>query len=163
MITAIRFRRRRADLPSRWSSTACDDTHSNAPFYHQSEPAMATLDGHLNCQHLPLPPTRCIIARPRAHCDPPTHLPRQPIPHSGVARRFPRTVSRGFVPWRLSDAGHCPLGTIVHGRHPKPSTQAAVPGSRMRQAPSTAESDMLGISSFFGAGPGTAIVCRLVC
>src|SRR5215469_4597690 len=47
MITAIRLRRRRADLPSHWSSTGSDDTHSNAPYQRQNEPAIATVDGYL--------------------------------------------------------------------------------------------------------------------
>ena len=33
-------------------------------------------------------------------------------------------ITRGFVLWRLSDAGHRAHGTVVHGRHPKPRTQA---------------------------------------
>src|SRR6266481_3916028 len=70
MITATRLRQRRADLPSPWSSTGCDDTHSNAPCQQQNEPARATLGGYPNYQDLPLPPTRCVIARPSAHCDP---------------------------------------------------------------------------------------------
>jgi hypothetical protein len=28
-------------------------------------------------------------------------------------------IARGFVLWRLSDAGHRAHGTVVHGRHPK--------------------------------------------
>src|SRR5215472_15897742 len=34
-------------------------------------------------------------------------------------------ITRGFVLWRLSDAGHRAHGTVVHGRHPKPCTVAA--------------------------------------
>jgi hypothetical protein len=33
---------------------------------------------------------------------------------------------RAAFPWRLSDAGHCSLGTILHGRHPKPSTEGDI-------------------------------------
>ena len=32
------------------------------------------------------------------------------------------TIARGFVPWRLSDAGPDPRGSDLHGRHPKPCT-----------------------------------------
>src|SRR6202011_4373502 len=38
-------------------------------------------------------------------------------------------ITRGFVLWRLSDAGHCPRGTILLGRHPKPSTNPDVGAS----------------------------------
>jgi hypothetical protein len=108
MITATRLQQRRADLPSPWSSTGCDDTHSNAPCQQQNEPARATLGGYPNYQDLPLPPTTCVIARPSAHCDP-SNAPSSSLKS---ARQVPRTISRGFVPWRLSDAGHCSLGTI---------------------------------------------------
>ena len=32
----------------------------------------------------------------------------------------PPTIARGFVPWRLSDAGHRVRGSVDHRRHPKP-------------------------------------------
>ena len=32
----------------------------------------------------------------------------------------PPIIARGFVPWRLSDAGHRVRGSVDHGRHPKP-------------------------------------------
>ena len=82
MITAMRLRQRKADLPSRWSLTGCDQTYSNAPCQRQNEPTVATLDGSLNYQQLFLPPTRPAIAGPRAHCDRRTHLPHHPNPHS---------------------------------------------------------------------------------
>jgi hypothetical protein len=81
MITAIALRRRRADLPPRWSSTGCDDTHSNATCQRQNIPAMTALGGYLNSKHLPLPPTQRVIARHRADYDPshpPSALPKSP-------------------------------------------------------------------------------------
>ena len=36
----------------------------------------------------------------------------------------PPTTARGFVPWRLSDAGQRVRGSVDHRRHPKPCTQA---------------------------------------
>jgi hypothetical protein len=50
-----------------------------------------------------------------------THLPPQPNTHSRV-RGNSAHIARGFVPWRLSDAGHRAPGAVVHGRHPKPCT-----------------------------------------
>ena len=121
MITAIRSRRRRADLLSRWSSTGCDDTRSNAPSPRQSAPTMATLDGYPNHQHLLLPPTRRAIARPQAHCNRRTHLPRHPNPHSRA-----RCALRALHPRvrSLAAFGRRPRAsrTVSMGRHPKPST-----------------------------------------
>src|SRR5262249_30905412 len=56
------------------------------------------------------------IAIHRTHHHPHTN------PHSPVRGHVPRTTSRGCIPCRLSNAGQCSLGTILHGRHPKPST-----------------------------------------
>ena len=41
----------------------------------------------------------------------------------------PRTIARGFVPWRLPDAGPNARGPINHRRHPKPFTLADGVGS----------------------------------
>ena len=38
----------------------------------------------------------------------------------------PPTTARGFVPWRLSDAGQRVRGSVDHRRHPKPCTQAVI-------------------------------------
>ena len=38
----------------------------------------------------------------------------------------PPDISRGFLPWRLSDAGLGPSRSAAIGRHPKPSTEADV-------------------------------------
>jgi len=43
---------------------------------------MPTLDRYLSHQHLLLLPTKRAIARPPAHCDRRTQLPRHPNPHS---------------------------------------------------------------------------------
>ena len=51
------------------------------------------------------------------------HLPLYPNPHSR-ARAPSVHIARGFVLWRLSDAGHRAHGTVVHSRHPKPCTKA---------------------------------------
>ena len=40
-------------------------------------------------------------------------------------------ITRGFVLWRLSDAGHRAHGTVVHGRHPKPCTDSDIPADRL--------------------------------
>ena len=37
----------------------------------------------------------------------------------------PPPTSRGFIPWRLSDAGPDVYRTVVLGRHLKPFTRAA--------------------------------------
>ena len=119
MITAIRYRRRRADLLSCWSSTGCGDTHSNAPSQPQGEPAMAMLDGYLNHQHQLLPPIRRIITPARAHAIRRTHLPHHPNPHSRVRGTFrphhPRVRSLAAFGRRPPRIWHG-----LHGRHPKP-------------------------------------------
>jgi hypothetical protein len=46
----------------------------------------------------------------------------------------PPIIARGFVPWRLSDAGHRVRGSVDHGRHPKPCAKAAV-SNRSKVAP----------------------------
>jgi Putative transposase len=105
MITAIRLRRCRADLLSLWSSTGCADTHSNAPYQRQSEPAMATLGGYLNRQHLLLlPPDTPLLALERIVIRR-THLRRHPNPHNRVRGTFRPTSPAGSFFWRLSDAG----------------------------------------------------------
>ena len=46
-----------------------------------------------------------------------------------------RSASRGFVPWRLSDAGPSASGCVCAGRHPKPFTGADFPcGAYFRRA-----------------------------
>jgi hypothetical protein len=52
---------------------------------------------------------------------PPSHAPSQPIPHSARGS-LGCPISRGFVPWRLSDAGPGACGEALGGRHPKPIT-----------------------------------------
>jgi len=55
-----------------------------------------------------------------------------------IAPAAPSPVtSRGFVHWRLSDAGHGASRVVVTGRHPKPSTISSIPGCsrRVRFAP----------------------------
>jgi hypothetical protein len=52
----------------------------------------------------------------------PLNARRQPIPHSARGA-FGCSISRGFVPWRLSDAGPGACGEALGGRHPKPITQ----------------------------------------
>src|SRR6516162_5360368 len=88
MITAIRFRRRRADLLSHWSSTGCGDTHSNAPSQRQSEPAMATLDGYLNHQHLLLLPKKA------RHCSPSSAFRSSDAPSASPKDAMRRTKAR---------------------------------------------------------------------
>jgi hypothetical protein len=39
------------------------------------------------------------------------------FPIVSVRRRPIRAPSRGFVPWRFSDAGRCPCGNVRDGRH----------------------------------------------
>src|SRR5262245_62158567 len=55
-----------------------------------------------------------------------THLPPQPNTHSRVRGNSVSIITRGFVHWRLSDAGHRAPGDVVHGRHPKPYTRAEI-------------------------------------
>src|SRR6201984_1408782 len=144
MITAIRMRQRRTDLPSRWSSTGCEDTHSNAPCQRQNEPAMATLGGYLTYQHPPLPPTRRVIARPRPHYDP-SHAPSPSLkspstPLPSAARPF-LVNQTPIAECAAPSAHHLPrvrslaafgrrppvlAAPISIGRHPKPSTKADV-------------------------------------
>src|ERR1700751_5313066 len=87
MIPAFRLRQRRAALPSRWSSTGCDETYPNAPCQQQNGPAMATPGGYLNC-HLPLPPTRPIIVALEPIASRRTHHPPHSNPHSRVHGAF---------------------------------------------------------------------------
>ena len=47
------------------------------------------------------------------------HHPRQPNPHSVCGSSLAQST-RGFVLWRLPDAGHCARGSVLWGRHPKP-------------------------------------------
>ena len=110
------------DLASRWSSAGRDDTYPNASRHRQSEPATTTPNECLHLLRQLLSPIKRVITRSRAHCDrllTPSASTKSP---EQSARRFHRTLTRGFVPWRLSDAGHCAPGSVVHGRHPKPCT-----------------------------------------
>src|ERR1700747_1961289 len=149
MITAFRLRQRRADLPSRWSSTGCDETYPNAPCQQQNGPAMATPGGYLNC-HLPLPPTRPIIARPRAHCEP-SHAPssslkdamrrtkarRSLFAHSFVHHHVEETANGSCNRWYANNQ-HCPLRCIgAQQEHlalstPASRSNAAEPASDQR-------------------------------
>ena len=47
------------------------------------------------------------------------HHPRQPNPHSVCGSSLAQST-RGFVLWRLPDAGPGARRSISHGRHPKP-------------------------------------------
>jgi len=49
------------------------------------------------------------------------HHPRQPNPHSVCGSSLAQST-RGFVLWRLPDAGPGARRSISHGRHPKPCT-----------------------------------------
>ena len=88
MITAMRFQRRQADLLLRWSSTGPGHTHSNAPYQRRTKPAMATLDGYLNHQHLLLPPTSASLLALERIAIRRTHLPHHPNPHNPVRGAF---------------------------------------------------------------------------
>ena len=50
--------------------------------------------------------------------------------HSPALAAPPPTISRGFFPWRLSDAGLGASRTAAVRRHPKPSTAADIPADR---------------------------------
>jgi hypothetical protein len=49
-------------------------------------------------------------------------LPSYTKIHSAALAAPPPDISRGFLPWRLSDAGLGPSRSAAIGRHPKPST-----------------------------------------
>ena len=119
MITAIALRRRRADLSPRWSSTGRDDTYSNTAQRH-NVPAMTALASYLDFTTcLCLYPTRYrSSSSPLRSVAPTLRVTQIPI---AASRHFPRTISRGFVPWRLSDDGPGARRSISIGRHPKPS------------------------------------------
>src|SRR5215475_6143999 len=51
MITSIRLRRRRADLPSHWSSTGSDDTHSNSPCQRQDRKSTRLNSSHVKISY----------------------------------------------------------------------------------------------------------------
>jgi len=51
-----------------------------------------------------------------------TQGPRQPNPHSVCGNSLAQ-LTRGFVLWRLPDAGPDARRSISHGRHPKPCTK----------------------------------------
>jgi hypothetical protein len=53
-------------------------------------------------------------------------LPSYTKIHSAALAAPPPDISRGFLPWRLSDAGLGPSRSAAIGRHPKPSTKAAL-------------------------------------
>jgi len=46
----------------------------------------------------------------------------------------PRPTSRGFLPWRFSDAGPGVRGAVVMGRHPKTFTSTDVRGATKEQS-----------------------------
>jgi hypothetical protein len=50
----------------------------------------------------------------------------RPEPIRRVFAAPPPTTARGFVPWRLSDAGQRVRGSVDHRRHPKPCTGADI-------------------------------------
>ena len=59
-------------------------------------------------------------------------LPRRPNPHSARGTAL-RSLKRGLLPWRLSDAGRRTRGAVPSsGRHPKPFTLTDI---AWRQAP----------------------------
>jgi hypothetical protein len=86
------------DLASRWSSTGCDDRT-------QLRRAVASL----------LARKRIAILR--------THLPPQPNPHNRVRGTFRASPPAGSFLGGFRTPGHRALGSIVHGRHPKPCTE----------------------------------------
>jgi hypothetical protein len=54
----------------------------------------------------------------------------RPEPIRRVFAAPPPTTARGFVPWRLSDAGQRVRGSVDHRRDPKPCTISAVMSQR---------------------------------
>ena len=126
MTATTGLRLRRVDLASCWSSTGCHHARSTAPCGHQRKPATATLSGRPNHQSQLLLRACRVIARAAAH----RALSRTPSASAkspAKAAAPPPTTARGFVPWRLSDAGQRVRGSVDHRRHPKPCTQAVMP------------------------------------
>ena len=72
---------------------------------------------------------------PLASCTPIGLTPEIPI--ALAAPSLP--TSRGFLPWRLSDAGPGACRTVVMGRHPKPFTnpEELSPQARVRMSPAS--------------------------
>ena len=122
MTATTGLRPRRVDLASCWSSTGCHHARSTAPCGHQRKPATATLSGRPNHQSQLLLRACRVIARAAAH----RALSRTPSASTkspAKAAAPPPTTARGFVPWRLSDAGQRVRGSVDHRRHPKPCTK----------------------------------------
>src|SRR5215831_9041746 len=125
------------------------------PIFHRTGPRpvpmtlsqMRRASGKMNLQS---PPSTATSTINTCFCFPPAvpllALERIPI----FACTFPLTqipiaepaapsahLTRGFVPWRLSDDGRVASRTISIGRHPKPCTAADLPHILTQQAEAT--------------------------
>jgi hypothetical protein len=84
----------------------------------------------------------------------PAGPPRCSNPHSTRSRQSARAASRGFLPWRLADAGRAAIPVTSTGRHPQPFTiatslaSAELASALVRKTPKTGTSDSSRRSSF---------------
>src|SRR5262245_44008689 len=92
------------------STQACN-RHTQPPSQPSIPAAVASLSPHCS---------RHRASRSFAHT---FRLSQIPITEAAAP---PPIIARGFVPCRLSDAGHPVRGSVDHGRHPKPCAEAAV-------------------------------------
>src|SRR5262245_21811677 len=90
------------------STQACN-RHTQPPSQPSIPAAVASLSPHCS---------RHRASRSFAHT---FRLSQIPITEAAAP---PPIIARGFVPWRLSDAGHRVRGSVDHGRHPKPCAKA---------------------------------------
>ena len=121
MRTAALLRRQPAELADRRSSIGRHSARLNLPDRHQIEPATAILNQHRNHHLALLRPGRHVIDRVKSRQAQPPRLPHRSNPHSGARGSSSTIIDRGFVPWRLSDAGPTARGSVTQGRHPKPA------------------------------------------
>ena len=71
-------------------------------------------------------PRRARTSSPRCRSRPPRQTLRTAqIPIAPAASSYRRAAARGFVPWRLADAGRRARPVVATGRHPQPFTLVA--------------------------------------
>jgi hypothetical protein len=111
-MTTIAILQRCNDLGQRWLRTGGDHARTDASSHHRTQPTTATLNDNPDQKIELLLSARRVINRLQRLC--------RPTPHTFRATQFPiahwrqplRPIFRGFVPWRLSDAGR---QRMLHG------------------------------------------------
>ena len=126
MTATTGLRPRRVDLASCWSSTGCQSRSLNCAVRpstqacnrHTQRPSQPSIPAAVAC--LSRYCSRRGPSRSFAHTFGVSQIP------IAKAAAPPPTTARGFVPWRLSDAGQRVRGSVDHRRHPKPCTVADI-------------------------------------